>query len=130
MKLYKAIALKLAAMRSCKEKGNDEWFSKHESELIELCGLLPSGSGIDSGTTLNVEKSRPNKMVMTFSYHHMNERGFYTHWTDHVVKITPTLISGYDIDISKGGVKDTSWADAVWETFFYTLETNVEINGG
>jgi hypothetical protein len=76
-------------------------------ELIDaLETQLPSGSGIDTGTKIDREKSTPEKLVLTFGYHHMNHNGYYTHWTDHKVTIKPSLVDGFDMKITKNGTDD------------------------
>lgn len=78
-------------------------------ETAELLNqYLPSGSGFDSGTVLNLDKSTPQKLVFDTSFHHMSEHGFYTRWTDHTVTIRPEF-RGWDIRVSgrdHNGIKD------------------------
>lgn len=61
---------------------------------------MPSGSGIDMGTGFDWYASKPNKLVFNFSYHHMDEHGFYDGWTDHKCIVTPSLAWGFDIKIT------------------------------
>jgi len=58
---------------------------------------LPSGSGIDSGCTINVEKYQI--LEIKSSYHTMDENGCYGRWTDFTVKVKPSLIFDFDISI-------------------------------
>jgi hypothetical protein len=108
-KLYQAIASKVMARVSCKEN-NPEWFDKHETAIEKLVAdHMPSGSGIDTGTTIDFEKSRADRLVFTCSYHHMNETGYYDGWTDHTVTVIPSLAFGFDLKISgrdRNGIKD------------------------
>lgn len=64
---------------------------KHpHKELIELMEKeLPSGSGIDSGCEILLEKSNPNKIVIKTSFHHINENGYYDGWSNHNIIIKP-----------------------------------------
>ncbi len=68
----------------------------------------PSGSGIDCGTKLAMEKCSSDRIVFATSFHHMNDVGMYSGWTDHYVTITPTF-DGIDVRIGgrdRNGIKD------------------------
>jgi hypothetical protein len=55
-----------------------------------------------------MESSTPDKLVFNTSFHHMDENGYYTGWTDHNIIVTPTFgsfkiaITGKD----RGGIKE------------------------
>lgn len=98
--LYREIASLLTAIENCRVTGNSEWLDKHEDRLSKLCKEhLPSGSGIDCGTTLEIEKCKPDKLVFSFSFHHMNDTGYYVGWTEHVLTVRPCF-DGIDLYIS------------------------------
>lgn len=59
----------------------------------------PSGSGVDTGTILWVEKSNVAKLVFTCEFHHMNDGGYYDGWTQHKIIVTPTF-DGLDVRVS------------------------------
>ena len=99
-----------------------------DNEHLDREGIedqLPSGSGFDSGTKVVWEESSRNKVVLETSYHHMNENGLYTHWTDHRITITPDLPYGFRLDITGGG-DDCLFDEYLEETFYYTLEQEAE----
>ena len=100
--LIRRMASTLNAYRSCIKNGNKEWEDKHEDILEGYNKLLPSGSGIDSGSSIDIDKSRDNRIVINTSFHHLNECGIYDGWTDHQVIITPSLV--HDIDIRITGI--------------------------
>lgn len=103
MKLYQKIAQLLAALRNCQQADtlNPEWEKRHEQSIIDLVRqYMPSGSGVDTGTTLDFEKSRPDRLVFNFSFHHLTEFGFYDGWTDHTCVVTPSLAHGYEVRIT------------------------------
>lgn len=66
----------------------------------------PSGSGINRGTKINWEVSgnpaqAGQAVVLDTSFDHMNEHGFYTHKTDHQIKIRPVLLYGpFDLQVT------------------------------
>lgn len=105
--LYREIASLLNAREHCRKR-NNEWFDKHTKTLALLIKkYLPSGEGIDCGTTLD-DSSTPEKLVFTFSYHHMNDAG-YDGWTEHKLTVRPSLVHGIDLHISgcdRNGIKD------------------------
>lgn len=70
---------------------------------------LPSGSGIDRGTIIDRERSRPDRIVLVCSFHHMNEHGYYDGWTDHEVIVRPSLAWGFTLRVTgrdRNGIKD------------------------
>ena len=68
--------------------------------MAELRDLLPSGSGVDSGTTINVGASSRNRIILDFSFHYMNEDGYYDGWIPFVVGISPCLAWGFDLQMN------------------------------
>lgn len=82
------------------------WQDRAES-LVR--NAMPSGSGIDTGTTLDLESSTPDRLCFSLSFHHMDEMGGYSGWTDHRVICRPSLLWGLDIRVTgrdKNGIKD------------------------
>jgi hypothetical protein len=61
---------------------------------------LPSGSGFDNGSKLDLSESTPERIVLSTSYHHMNEGGMYDGWSEHTVIVTPSLASGFNLRIT------------------------------
>ena len=59
----------------------------------------PSGSGIDTGTELDLEATNENRIVFTCGFHHMDENGCYDGWTEHKILIKPTF-AGFDIRVT------------------------------
>ena len=109
-KLYSEIASMISARENCEQSGNGDWFERHSKrlEFIER-ECLPSGSGIDSGCQIDLGRSKPDRLVLTLGYHHMNQDGYYTTWTHHDVIVTPSLQWGYSLRITgkdQNGIKD------------------------
>lgn len=89
-------------------------------EIIEMMEKeLPSGSGIDNGCEIDLEKSNPSKIVIKTSFHHLNKAGYYDGWSNHTVVIKPGFgmfylnITGKD----RNGIKQYLY-DVFWNTFF------------
>ncbi len=49
---------------------------------------LPSGSGFDSGTVIDIENSTEDRLVIGSAYHHMNDYGEYCGWSHFKVIVT------------------------------------------
>lgn len=80
---------------------------------------MPSGSGIDCGTTLDVDKSRSDRLVFHFSFHHMNDVGMYCKWTEHSLIVTPSLVTGFDMHITGQDYRDVK--DYLYEVYSAAL---------
>lgn len=59
----------------------------------------PSGSGIDAGIHLLPGQDMPRRLVFACDFHHMDEHGGYSGWTNHTAVVTPTF-SGIDVRIT------------------------------
>ncbi len=91
----------LAAIANCQQSGNTEWEQRHGETLEKLRReYLPSGSGIDSGTKLDLDDSTPEKLVLLVGFHHMDENGFYDGWTHHRIIARPSFVHGITLSIS------------------------------
>jgi len=100
------------------------WEDTHEATIAHLVDdLMPSGSGFDNGTRIDLDRSHAEKLVFTTSYHHMNDGGYYDGWTDHVITVTPSF-RGVNIRVS--GRNRNGLADIVFDTFDHALKTEVE----
>jgi len=98
--LYQEMALLVQAIWNCQKVGNIEWKEKHTERLEKMTAdYMPSGSGIDIGTKIELADCTPEKLVFYSSYHHMNEVGMYDGWIDFTITVTPSLANGIDINI-------------------------------
>ena len=124
-KLYQDLATAVGARLNCKASNNTEWFDKWNARIKQLVDLLPSGSGWDCGTKIDLDASHMEKLVLYGSYHHMDESGFYDGVTEHTVTVTGSLTSGIKIRISGRNRNDIK--DYLYETFEYALQQPTEI---
>jgi hypothetical protein len=119
MKLYEQLAVLTKAIENCKKYNNIEWLERHEEKLARLIKEnLPSGSGYDNGTTL--ELITDNRMIFKTSFHHMSEHGFYTQWSEHKVMVSASFIGGIDVRV---GGKDVNGIKHYIATDFYNVLT-------
>src|SRR3990167_5680917 len=95
--VYRHLASSIDARLNCLKhpEQSQDWIRRHarQAEFI-VNNCLPHGSGIDSAVTLDFDKSTGEKLIFAFSFHHMNENGFYNGWTSHQITVTPSLQSG------------------------------------
>lgn len=106
MKLIDRIVGSLMALKSA----IPEWRERHLEVLEEIQRYhLPGGSGFDRGTRIDLDKSTPERVVFTTSFHHMDENGHYNGWTDHTVVVTPSFVYGVNIRVTgrnKNNIKE------------------------
>ena len=101
VKLYRRIAELVGQRKRCIETNNTVWRDRSEETMEKISrNLLPSGAGIDSGTTIDLDKSTEDKLVLHTSYHHMNDGGYYDGWTEHTITVRPSLTSDFNLSIS------------------------------
>ena len=102
-------------------------FDDEQSHYLE--SLLPSGSGIDSGMKIDIEKSNRNEITLTGDYHYMDDNGFYAGWFGFSVVIASDLAHGphvKDFSITYNNTElDKEWiveffGDYLSETVSYT----------
>jgi hypothetical protein len=118
--LAREIAGRIAAIENCRASGNTEWQERHSEAVRALArDYLPSGSGFDNGTQCDFPASQPDCLVFRTAYHHMHESGMYDGWTEHTVRVRPSLVYGLAISVSgpnRNGIKDyiaVAFADAL-----------------
>jgi hypothetical protein len=130
-KVYQELASLVIARQNCIKSNNTEWFNRH-SEKIEhiIKNYLPSGSGIDSGIKIDLEKSNDQKLVFYSSYHNMDENGFYDGWSDFKLIVIPSLCFGFNLKIVGNFGKYQDTKDYLCELFNIDLDQELkeEIN--
>jgi hypothetical protein len=133
--LYSELSSLIQARKNCANvmnglktgdvKQSEEWFNRHEETIESLVrDHMPSGSGFDSGTKIDLDASHADKLVFTTLFHHMDEYGYYDGWTEHTVTVTPSLANRYHIRISGRNRNDIK--DLIHEAFSHSLDTDVE----
>ena len=104
-KLYSAISAAFGALENCRAKENQSSWESRWAERIEyMCKEhLPHGSGIDCGVELDMDKSKPNRLVFTLGFHNMDANGYYAGWSHYTAIMTPCLQPGYRIRVTMSG---------------------------
>ena len=122
--LAQQIASLCVARRNCIDAGNTEWQANHSETLKRIArDYLPSGSGFDSGTTIDLDATDFNKIVLETSYHHMNDGGYYDGWTGHKITIKPSFLG---LDITIGGKDRNDIKDYLHDVFSSCLSSEFD----
>lgn len=137
-KVYQAIASRVSAIVNCNATLDNlssanqacerasEWITKHTEKIEEIVkNHLPSGSGFDSGTKFEFDKSNPNKLVFKADFHHMDDNGFYCGWSEHEVIITPDFVGEFKMKIT--GRDRRQIKDYIGDTFHHALGAELPI---
>ena len=123
--LFKTIAGSLGAMERCRKSANYDWAKRHVERLEWMAAnYLPSGSGIDQGTKIELDESSSEKIVLSCSYHHMDDNGHYDGWTQHKIIVTASLETGLRIRVTgrdRNGIKEY-----LGDTFSSVLTTDFD----
>lgn len=125
-KLYSTLASLVQARINCEnaKPRNDEWFDKHTDRIEELVkDNMPSGSGFDSGSHIDLENSDGDRLFFTTAFHHMNDSGMYDGWTEHNVIVTPSLQFGFNLKVT--GRDRNQIKEYIHETFSLALQTEL-----
>jgi hypothetical protein len=133
--LFQTLAMMCDARRNCFERigtahiGAQEWFDKWTERAEALVKEhMPSGSGFDAGTTLDLDESSGAKLVFNTSYHHMGQHGGYDGWTEHQVIVTPSLSMGFNLRVTGRNKNDVR--DYISDVFGAAMNTEVNKYGG
>jgi len=124
--LISKIASIVQARENCK-KDNPIWFEKHSDYLLELEKYLPHGSGIDSGCKINLELSKPDKIIINFGYHCMDENGYYDDWQYYNLVVTPSF-QGIDLRLIGKERSKYQLKDYLYDVFDNCLNEIIEFN--
>ena len=124
MKVYERLAQSFIARTNCEQSNNRVGFENHTETIERVCkDYLPHGSGFDSGSRFDFDKSRPDRLVIRADFHHMDENGFYCGWSEHEIIVTPSLAFRFDVKVTgrdKRGIKEY-----ISDTFHYALNDDV-----
>ena len=118
MKLYQAIVQNHRLEND--PRLMDGTLVQDRAERILAC--LPRGSGIDAGTTMVSVSDK--QIVLTAGYHHMNEGGYYDGWTEHTIRVRPSLMLGMTVTVS--GPNRNQIKDYLQELYHRVMDSDFE----
>lgn len=99
--LYQALVSAIEARSNCMQTKNQKWFCIWTDSIMGwMKEHMPSGSGFDNGTFIDIDSSSENKLVLMVDFHHMDENGTYDGWTNHQVVVTPSLSHGFNVRVT------------------------------
>jgi len=105
------------ARKYCQESGDEEWATKWTETLENIeKNYLTRGSGFDSGT--KIVDATDTEISLYTEFHHMDEDGFYTHWTRHRVIVRPTFS---DLDVQVQGQAPEHTLEYMGEMMLHAL---------
>ena len=81
------------------------------------------GAATDSGTTIDLESSSPDRIVLRTSFHHMDENGYYDGWSNHTIIVTPSLAFGFNLRIT--GRDRNQIKDYLADLFYSDLSSEI-----
>lgn len=122
--LVQFISSAVGAYQNCVKSGNREWQLKHLETLERLSALLPSGSGFNNGTELDIDRSSIEKLVFKTTFHHMSDHGFYEGWSEHTITITPAF-DGFNLKVS--GSDRNQIKDYIADVFLHCLSQEIGV---
>lgn len=126
-KVYRELAQLVDAYHRCIETKNTVWEDNHRARIEAIVkNVMPSGSGFDSGTQLDFERSSGDKLVFNTAFHHMNENGFYDGWTEHTVTVKANMI--HEITLTISGRNRNQIKDYIHECFDCALTQSIGPN--
>ena len=119
-RFYNELAQTIQFYKNTLDRKEYEWNFYAELRIKRLESHLPSGSGLDNGSKINLDLSTPQKIVIDTTFHHMDKNGYYDGYTTHCIIITSCLQHGYKIHVTgrnKNNIKE----------YLYSLFNNVSI---
>ena len=123
VKTYQALARNLQLIKQNLESDPQTVEAARERIHKIAYNHLPSGNGIDNGVKVDIENSTPDKIILTFSFHHMDENGYYDRWNDYKVWIRPSL--AWDFSIYIRGRNRNMILDYLYDLFNYAFNEEI-----
>lgn len=123
--VYQELASLVDARLRCIATGN-KFAEQHEERILSICKeQLPSGSGIDCGTKIDLDNSTGDKLVFEVAFHHMDENGYYNGWSSHVVTVKASL--QFDIELAISGHDRNEIKEYLYEVYQCALTKGVSL---
>jgi hypothetical protein len=117
-----SISWRIEARHNCQRANpvNTEWLARHTAEIDDLVReYLPSGSGLDNATMIDLDTSTANRIVLLADYHHMNDAGMYSGWTSHCIIVQPAFV--HDVTVTVTGPNRNGVKDHIHELYAHAL---------
>jgi hypothetical protein len=123
--IYTRLACLIQASMNCVKDGDNFWLGKHREAIDAIVKEHgPSGSGLDSGTQIDLAVSTGESLVFHTAFHHMNEHGTYDGWTKHQITVKPSLQHGVVLKVA--GRDRNRIKDHLYGVFYEFLNIEIE----
>lgn len=119
MKVYEHIAREQSRLIYLLDHNMEMALEVKEALKTYVKKVMPSGSGFDCGTKINLDREDKTQIVFETSFHHMDEHGGYDGWTEHIVRVRPCLMFGFSLTVS--GRNRNNIKEMIGEQFQYIL---------
>ena len=96
------VSTAIVARNNCYLSGNATWLERWQAVVDNAAFELPRGGGFDSYPKFDLKRTKENKLVITGSYHAMDEYGYYDGWRDYTVFVYPEF-NGIRVTVTGGG---------------------------
>lgn len=106
---------------------NDDIGQAARSDIEDMVSLF-SGSGFED-TEFDFAASKPNKLILTGSYHKMNEGGYYDGYAHWKAIIRPDIMEGFSCSVTTRNA-DSLLKEYLWESIHnFLTEKNRQEQG-
>lgn len=89
--------------------------------------ILPHGSGIDSGCSVDIMKSGIDKVTIDVPHHDMDENGMYCGWSYYRVVVTMNF-AGLNVKVTGGKKADREYIRELMQNALEYVPTSEELN--
>ena len=126
MKLYEKIYQTLQALNNCKKENKEKWINKHIEKLDTYNNLLPSGSGINNGSYIDIDNIKNETITISSSYDTM-KNDMYDKTIVFKIIVKPSLFDNIDIKITPiTELKKAYVDDYIHELFYNALKQEIK----
>ena len=83
--LAQHISNAVSAIKRCDDRDIKDWLYVWKATLGAAEYAMPHGSGFDVYPKVDIEKTNERHIVISGSYHSMDEHGYYDGWRDYTI---------------------------------------------
>lgn len=123
MKIYIELARQIGRVHNLQNHDHDQWLIVRDDIDEFVKKIFPHGSGFDTGTKLDWDKSTPDKIVFNADFHHMDDNGYYDGWSEHTITVRSCMQFGFNLKI--GGRNRNGIKDYISEIFDHILNSEI-----
>lgn len=122
--LYRTLHSATVALQNCAERGMHAMHAAWSDAIAQVeRDLLPNNNGFDTKSSVDLDGTRDDRLVLCTAFHHMDDAGCYAGWTEHDIIVRPHLSHGFTLRVTgrdRNGIKDY-----IGDTFHAALSAEV-----